>query len=897
MSFISKIFGFKKNKKIDKFRNEVEKINLLEPEIEKLSRDEIKDETKILQEKVKKEIPLNEVLHRAFALVREASKRTLNQRHFDEQLIGGMVIHQGKIAEMRTGEGKTLTSVLPAYLNALTGEGVHIITVNSYLAQRDAVWMGQIYNYLGLSVGVIIDNQSFLYKEKDNEKNKEKFDKERDTKGSFEVLHEFLEPTERKEVYKADVLYGTNHAFGFDYLRDNLVRNLDMQVGRGFNFAIIDEIDSVLIDEARTPLIISSPQEESSKMYQKFARLTPNLKENIDYNIDEKRRAVTLNLAGLKKVEDILGKNVYETGEIDLIFHLEQSLKAKALFLRDRDYVIKDGAVVIVDEFTGRLMPDRRFSEGLHQALEAKENVSVRAESKTVATVTLQNLFKKYKKLSGMTGTASTSAEELDKVYGLDVVTVPTHKEMQRIDSPDKIYKTAEIKWEMIAKEIKERQEKGQPVLVGTVSVEKNEYLSSVLRKRGILFEILNAKNHEREGEIIAQAGKKGAVTVATNMAGRGVDIVLGGNPYNDEKAKQVRDLGGLFVLGTERHEARRIDNQLRGRAGRQGDPGETQFIVSLDDDLMRIFGGEKIKGLMDRFRFPENMPINNRMISRAIERAQTQVEGYYFDTRKRLLEYDEILNKQRDSIYDRRQNVLENKDVKNKVLQTFSDEFNEIINTHTKDEESKWNWEEIMQIISSFGIMEIDEAEKIASDIKREDINAREKRKKLEEIFNKKVLDLYIQREKEIGKEGMELVDRELLLRSIDTSWGDYIDSMEHLRRSVGLRAVGGKDPLIEYKIEAKKSFQDLLYDINNKVTSALFKLKLKAVSKKEDQNKINREHIIANLTTSSPSNIILSGTEESQVQSKQSRKKIGRNDLCPCSSNKKYKKCHGSK
>src|SRR3989344_2945790 len=542
----------------------------------------------------------------------------------------------------------------------------------------------------------------------------------------------------KKGAYKADVLYGTNHAFGFDYLRDNLARDSYTQVGQGFNFAIIDEIDSVLIDEARTPLIISSQQEESSKMYNRFARLAPNLKENIDYNIDEKRRAVTLNLAGLKKVEEILGKNIYETGEIDLIFHLEQALKAKVLFLRDRDYVIKNGAVVIVDEFTGRLMPDRRFSEGLHQALEAKENVIVRAESKTVATVTLQNLFKKYKKLSGMTGTASTSAEELDKVYGLDVVSVPTHKEMQRIDSPDKIYKTSEIKWEMIVREIKERQKKGQPVLVGTVSVEKNEYLSSVLKKRGISFEILNAKNHEREGEIIAQAGKKGAVTVATNMAGR---------------------------------------------------------------------GGDKVKGLMNRFRFPEDIPINNRMISRAIERAQTQVEGFYFDTRKRLLEYDEILNKQRDLIYDRRQNVLENKNIKNETLQIFSDEFNDILNIHAKNEESKWNWEEIMEIINSFGIMEINEAKNFFSDIKKEDINASEKHKKLKEIFNKKVSDLYNQREKEIGKQTMELIDRELLLRSIDISWGDYIDSMEHLRRSVGLRAVGGKDPLIEYKIEAKRS------------------------------------------------------------------------------------------
>ena len=890
MSFISKIFSFKKNNKIDKFRNEIEKINLLEPEIEKLSQNEIKQETKILREKVKNNISLDEILLRAFALVREASKRTLNQRHFDEQLIGGMVIHQGKIAEMRTGEGKTLTSVLPAYLNALTGKGVHIITVNNYLAQRDAVWMGQIYSYLGLNIGIITDNQAFLYKENSidsKEKNKAKLDKERDEKGSFEVLHEFLEPINRKEAYKADVLYGTNHAFGFDYLRDNLARDSYTQVGQGFNFAIIDEIDSVLIDEARTPLIISSQQEESSKMYNRFARLAPNLKENIDYNIDEKRRAVTLNLAGLKKVEEILGKNIYETGEIDLIFHLEQALKAKVLFLRDRDYVIKNGAVVIVDEFTGRLMPDRRFSEGLHQALEAKENVIVRAESKTVATVTLQNLFKKYKKLSGMTGTASTSAEELDKVYGLDVVSVPTHKEMQRIDSPDKIYKTSEIKWEMIVREIKERQKKGQPVLVGTVSVEKNEYLSSVLKKRGISFEILNAKNHEREGEIIAQAGKKGAVTVATNMAGRGVDIVLGGNPYNKEKAKEVRDLGGLFVLGTERHEARRIDNQLRGRAGRQGDPGETQFIVSLDDDLMRIFGGDKIKGLMNRFRFPEDIPINNRMISRAIERAQTQVEGFYFDTRKRLLEYDEILNKQRDLIYDRRQNVLENKNIKNETLQIFSDEFNDILNIHAKNEESKWNWEEIMEIINSFGIMEINEAKKFFSDIKKEDINASEKHKKLKEIFNKKVSDLYNQREKEIGKQTMELIDRELLLRSIDISWGDYIDSMEHLRRSVGLRAVGGKDPLIEYKIEAKRSFQDLLYDINNKVTSVLFKLKLKAASKQE--NKFN-VHLNAN------HNIKLNIAEEHQAQSEQVNKKIGRNDPCSCGSDKKYKKCHGS-
>jgi len=644
----------------------VEKINSLEKTFEGFSDEQLKEKSAELKKQIEggdTSNVLDEVLPEAFALVREAAKRTLNQRHFDVQMIGGMVLHEGKIAEMKTGEGKTLSATLPVYLNALTGKGVHVVTVNDYLAKRDAVWMGQIYDLLGLSTGCIMHDTAFLY---DPTARK---DKERDTIGSFKVVEDYLRPVSRKEAYAADITYGTNNEFGFDYLKDNMVYDLAQQVQRGHHFAIVDEVDSILIDEARTPLIISAPDTESSKWYQEFAKITPKLEMKTDYEIDEKMKAATMTEEGINKVEKILGAgNIYEEKGIKYVHHLEQALRAEVLFKRDKDYVVKDGQVIIVDEFTGRLMPGRRWSGGLHQAVEAKEGVFVQPESLTLASITFQNYFRMYEKIAGMTGTASTSAEEFDKVYKLEVVIVPTNKPMQRKELPDRVYKTHDGKLNALVREIKERHATGQPVLVGTTSIEKNEYLGKLLEREGVPHQILNAKHHEQEGEIIAQAGKFGAVTIATNMAGRGVDIVLGGNPPDPEQSRRVCEKGGLHIIGTERHEARRIDNQLRGRAGRQGDPGSSQFFLSLGDDIMRIFGGDRIKSLMGLLKIPEDQPIENKMISGAIESAQSKIEGMNFDVRKHILEYDDVMNKHRDVIYRKRREFLEEKDWKSRI-------------------------------------------------------------------------------------------------------------------------------------------------------------------------------------------------------------------------------------
>lgn len=663
IDFLKRLFG-----KYD-FGPLTEKINSFEPELEKLSGEELKKESEDLRKAVQDGSGLDIVLPKAFALVREAAKRTLNQRHFDVQLIGGIVLHQGKIAEMKTGEGKTLAATAPAYLNALmvspAGGGVHIITVNDYLARRDAIWMGQIYDVLGMSVGCLTHDAAFLYdsiytQEIQNSKIENDLDKKRDISGGFKVFQEFLRPVSRKEAYSADIIYGTNHEFGFDYLRDNLAYDINQQVQHGHYYAIIDEIDSILVDEARTPLIISAPDAESSEYYKVFAKIAARLKENEDYIVDEKARHVAIADEGIDKVEKTLGiKDLYGPQNSRLVHYLEELLKAKALFKRDKHYVVKDGEIIIVDEFTGRLMHGRRYSAGLHQAIEAKEGVEVKQESRTFAQITIQNYFRLYEKISGMTGTAQTSAEEFHKVYNLEVVSIPTHKPMIRRDAPDLIYKTREAKYKAAAEEIKNRHRKGQPVLIGTASIEHNEILSDLLKQVGVPHEVLNAKNHEREGAIIAQAGKPGAVTVATNMAGRGVDIILGGNPFSPEEAQKVREFGGLHVIGTERHEARRIDNQLRGRSGRQGDPGSSQFFLSLEDDLLRIFGGGKIKNLMEAFNLPEDQPIESNLVSRAINEAQKKVEGINFDSRKHLLEYDDVLNKQRTAFYKKRQEIL----------------------------------------------------------------------------------------------------------------------------------------------------------------------------------------------------------------------------------------------
>ena len=823
MSIINKIFGDANEKYLKKLQPLVEKINSLELEFESFSDERLKEKTGELKEKLKKgEETLDDILPEAFASVREAAKRTLKQRHFDVQLIGGIVLHQGKIAEMKTGEGKTLAATLPFYLNALEGKGCHLVTVNDYLARRDTVWMGQIYHALGLSVGCVNHEQSFLY-DPDFKKPPDQIEKMRDELGGFYVVEDFLRPCSRKEAYLADITYGTNNEFGFDYLKDNMIYDLKDVSQREPNFAIIDEVDSILIDEARTPLIISAPDTESSKMYEEFARIIPKLKADTDYNVDEKLKAVTLTEPGIDKIEKILGvKDIYQEKGIRYLHYLEQGLKAEVLFKRDRDYVIKDGQVIIVDEFTGRLLPGRRFSGGLHQALEAKEGVRVQPESLTLASITFQNLFRMYPKLAGMTGTAATSAEEFDKVYGLEVITVPTNLPMIRKDLADQVYKNFNGKFWAVVKEIKNSYQRGQPVLVGTVSIEKNEYLGKLLEREGVPHQILNAKHHEKEGEIIAQAGKRGQVTIATNMAGRGVDIILGGNPPDKKEAKELKKLGGLRVIGTERHEARRIDNQLRGRSGRQGDQGISQFFVSLEDDLLRIFGADRIKGLMEKLHLPEDQPIEARLISGAIESAQAKIEGMNFDLRKHLLEYDDVMNKHREVFYKKRKEIL--RKAQKKELSS-----------------------QILEIIKKQGFSEED----------------------------------YQKKEKEFGEDKMREVEKFISLRILDALWVDHLETMDYIRDSVRLRAYGQRDPLVEYKQEAHKAFQDLLSTFETTLANSIFRVSV-----------LQKETPVFSREPSSLAN--------SRPPSQKLKKKPGRNDPCPCGKINpqtgkpmKYKKC----
>ncbi len=760
MSFLDKFLGDANKRKLKKLSGLVDQINQLEPQFEVFSDRQLKEKTKEFRERLKKGETIDDLLVEVFALGREAAKRTLNQRHFDVQLIGGLVLHQGQIAEMKTGEGKTLAATLAIYLNALAGQGVHIVTVNDYLARRDTNWMGPIYHLLGLSCACLNHEKAYLYEPQSEP-----------DKNEVTVEMENLKEVSRKEAYLADITYGTNNEFGFDYLRDNMAPSLETMVQRQPYFAIIDEVDSILIDEARTPLIISMPDAESTKLYEQFSRIVPQLKENTDYNIDEKMRAATLTEEGTTKVEKILGLgNIYQEGGIRYVHHLEQALRAQVLFKRDRDYVIKDGQVIIVDDFTGRLMPGRRYSEGLHQALEAKERVQVQQESRTLASITFQNYFRRYPKLAGMTGTALTSAEEFHKVYQIEVVVVPTNKLMVRQKLPDSVYKNEKGKFQAIVREIKNRHQKSQPILVGTVSIEKNELLSAYLKKEGIPHQLLNAKNHEQEAKIITQAGQKGAVTVATNMAGRGVDIVLGGN--------EVVKSGGLHVIGTERHEARRIDDQLRGRAGRQGDPGSSQFFVSLEDDLMRIFGGSRVKSMMEMLKVPEDQPIENKLVSKAIESAQAKIEGYNFDIRKHVLEYDDVMNKQREVIYKKRREILKKDNLK----------------------------------------------EEIIAMIKKESAN----------------LKAYQKKEEKIGPANMRQIEKFVLLRSLDTLWMDHLDNMEHLRDSVRLRAYGQKDPLVEYKNEGMRLFQRLLDAFRLMVVDTIYKVDLAPVSPAEAPTRV---------------------------------------------------------
>ncbi|OGZ59009.1 MAG: preprotein translocase subunit SecA [Candidatus Spechtbacteria bacterium RIFCSPHIGHO2_02_FULL_43_15b] len=930
MSLFSKILGDPNEKEIKKLNGVVDRINAFELEIATFSDAELRQKSSELANELRPPKltgsdpasfaqKLDEILPIAFALVREAAKRTLGQRHYDVQLMGGVVLHQGKIAEMRTGEGKTLAATTSVCLNALTGKGVHVVTVNDYLAKRDAVWMGQIYNILGLSIGCIVHDSAFIYdaaykvrnsqfpiingesningaglNEVSADKQNSKRDEARDTLGAFKVEDSYLRPCTRKEAYDADITYGTNNEFGFDYLRDNLAHSLDQMVQRSHYFAIVDEVDSILIDEARTPLIISAPDAESTSLYKTFSQIVPQLKEGEDYNVDEKMRAATITENGISKLEKILGiENIYDPakgGGIRYAHQLEQALRAHTLFRKDKDYVVKNGEVIIVDEFTGRLMPGRRYSEGLHQALEAKENVEVQKESRTLASITFQNYFRMYEKLAGMTGTAMTSAEEFDRVYKIEIVSIPTNKPMIRKDSPDFVFRSRAGKMRAMVEEVKKRHEKGQPILIGTTSIQNNEVVSTFLQKAGIKHEVLNAKNHEREGEIIAQAGRKDAVTVATNMAGRGVDIILGGNPPSPEEAKKVCEAGGLFVLGTERHEARRIDNQLRGRAGRQGDPGESQFFVSLDDDLMRVFGGDRIKRLMETLRIPEDQPIASGMISGAIESAQGKIEGFHFDTRKHVLEYDEVLNKQRQTIYGRRINILKpDYDTKREILNLLEEEIQAVVNFHTgAGHPAEWNIEEIYENIKSIFPLPSDFHQQLFGAIQKKE-DADDLKTNLMAIIFGKAKQVYGEKEEKSGEKAMRELEKFVLIRTIDILWMDHLDAMEYLRDSVRLRAYGQKDPLVEYKREGREMFVRLLDTIRSQVVNTIFKVELRQSSKQSD----------AGVTESSPENDVSAGNllenDSASVKVPQGTNRVGRNDPCWCGSGKKYKKCHG--
>lgn len=773
MSILDRFFKPSYEKNLKEIHPYVESVNALEAKCRAFTDAEIISEVASLKEAVQKGTSVDDVLPLMFALTREVSERTLKLRHYDVQIIGGVLLHQGKITEMRTGEGKTLVGTLPAALNALTGEGVHVVTVNDYLARRDAVWMGQIYAGLGLSLGVINHDASYIY---DASHMTEQVDAARDTEGSYKVFYEFLRPCTRKEAYAADITYGTNSELGFDYLRDNIEFDPSKIRQRSHGYAIIDEIDSILIDEARTPLIISAPAQDSENLYEIFAKIATRLNEGEHFILDEKLKSATLTDEGVEAAEKMLDiDNIYTDRGIKYVHHLETAVRAKGLYTRDKEYVVRDGEVVIVDEFTGRLQPGRRWSDGLHQAVEAKEGVAIQKESRTYASITYQNYFRMYSKLSGMTGTALTSDEEFYTVYKLEVIPVPTNKPVQRIDRNDLIFQTTKGKYEAVIRKVKEVSELGQPILVGTASIDTNEALSIALTKAGVAHEMLNAKNHEREGEIIAEAGIKGRVTLATNMAGRGVDIKLGGTHATAEEAQEVIRLGGLFVLGTERHEARRIDNQLRGRSGRQGDPGETQFFVSMEDQLMRVFGGDRIKGLMGGFGIPEDQPIENKMISKQLESAQSRIEGFHFDSRKQVLAYDNVLNQQRQSVYDRR----------NKLLLGTKEEVDEILT-------------EVVELIPETA----------------------------ESIEKKKA---------EFGEEKWNELARRLCLQMIDILWVEHLEVMQATRSSVNLRAYGQRDPLIEYRKEGIRLFTEMQEVVLHRIAEVIPQLKPEALEKEE--------------------------------------------------------------
>lgn len=884
MKILTKLFG-SNQKEINKLMPIVEKINSLGEEIGKLTDAELKGKTKEFKERLKKDETLDDILPEAFAVVREAADRINGTRPFDVQLIGGIVLHRGMIAEMKTGEGKTLTSTLPIYLNALTEKGVHVITVNDYLARRDCNWMGSIFNFLEISTACVIHDTSYLYEPKVHDNDE------------VSVEDENLREVTRQEAYAADITYGTNNEYGFDYLRDNMVQKIEQMAQRpdskgGLNFAIVDEVDSILIDEARTPLIISAPDSESTKMYMQFAQLVPRLKNGEDYEVDEKMKSVSIGESGISKMEGWLGvKNIYEVGKISYVHHLEQALKAQIIFQKDRDYVVKDGEVVIVDDFTGRLTPGRRYSEGLHQAIEAKESVNVQKESRTLATITFQNYFRMYNKLSGMTGTASTSAEEFHKVYAIDVLEIPTNKPLVRKDLTDVVYKTEEGKFNAIAERIKEVNKNGQPVLVGTIAIEKSEYLSAILKRHGIEHEILNAKNHEREAQIVTNAGHFGAVTIATNMAGRGTDIKLG---------EGVKEAGGLFILGTERHEARRIDNQLRGRAGRQGDPGVSEFFVSLEDELMRRFGGDKLKNMMTTLGLPEDQPIQNGIISRTIENAQSKIEGFNFDIRKHILEYDDIMNKQREVIYKKRKDALNKEDIKSEILDGIHEEIEHIVSFHAVENENDWDVEAMCEKYRTFVECNDDIKKKIEEFRKDQRKTIAEKIGSMTEYLFGVAKEIYGKKEAEAGSEKMRYIEKALTLQTIDMMWMNHLDEIDYLREGIGLRGYGQRDPLIEYKKEAFQMFSGLLDNMRSSVVNSLMKISF--VDRPQEESQTQQQ----NLKFSGAQDLKQFGAaKEVQDNSKgeapkatpivNKNKDVGRNDQCPCGSGKKYKKCCG--
>ncbi|MBP1731356.1 MAG: protein translocase subunit secA [Deltaproteobacteria bacterium] len=864
-SLLKKIVGTKNERELKRIQPVVEAVNALESGMQGLSDDELRQTTPRLKERLANGEELDQVLPEAFAAVREVGRRTVNMRHFDVQLIGGVVLHEGKIAEMATGEGKTLVATLPVYLNALAGEGVHVVTVNDYLARRDAEWMGPIYKSLGLSVGVIVHG---------------------------------LDDAERKKEYDCDITYGTNNEFGFDYLRDNMKYSPEELAQREFNYAIVDEVDSILVDEARTPLIISGPAEESTDKYYRINKLIYQLRKEKDFMIDEKAKSAYLTEEGVARLEKLLKvENLYDPKYVDFLHHINQALKAHEFFQRDVDYIVKDGKVIIVDEFTGRLMPGRRFSDGLHQALEAKENVKIERENQTLATVTFQNYFRMYKKLAGMTGTADTEAMEFKKTYNLDVIVIPTNKPLIRTNYPDVIYRTEREKFKAAANEIEDLHKRGQPVLVGTLSIEKSERLAEMLKRRGVAHHILNAKQHEREAEIVAQAGRLKAVTISTNMAGRGTDILLGGNPkflalsiskgeegteqhvkaveearmICEKEKEEVIRLGGLHILGTERHESRRIDNQLRGRSGRQGDPGSSRFYVSLEDEIMRIFGSDKISPLLGKLGMTEDMPIEHPLISKAIENAQTRVEGHNFEIRKYLLEYDNVMNKQRETVYGMRKEMMDNGDMKERIVEMVEELCEEFVNECAPEKVYPEEWD-----IASLK-NRIFETFFLHFDLDHVDIKSMTKAGLLDAVKTR-VASAYDEKEKEFGEPTLRSIEQYIALGSLDAHWKEHLLSLDHLREGIGLRGYGQKDPLREYQRESFELFLDMLERVKLDTVRKLYAVQLA----RQEVPKPEAPVIFMNR-----------GDEPPPEQEK--GKKIGRNDPCPCGSGKKYKKCCG--